>query len=175
MHFCMENKYSKNVKRDIFERISNMPRYNKILELVIKELKNGNSPVVIENWTTKFKKMKENDELWNLLRINGARLDAAQNLLQANSNSIMKIRSYLDNENAGKAGNIPVVMWLSVEKKSEVLLQDNFIASDKITNTLTYFGHRDKNYISLFLKEMGYVIDEGCEANKNGLLITLGE
>ena len=87
----------------------------------------------------------------------------------------MKIRSYLDNENAGKAGNIPVVMWLSVEKKSEVLLQDNFIASDKITNTLTYFGHRDKNYISLFLKEMGYVIDEGCEANKNGLLITLGE
>ena len=63
MHFCMENKYSKNVKRDIFEKISNMPRYNKILELVIKELKNGNSPVVIENWTTKFKKILNSAKL----------------------------------------------------------------------------------------------------------------
>lgn len=175
MHFCMEKKYSKNVKRDIFERISTMPRYNKILELVIEELKNGNSPVVIENWTTKFKKMKECDELWHLLLMNGARLDVAQNLLQSNSNAIMKIRSYLDNENAGKSGNIPVAMRFSVEDKTEILLQDYFIVSDEITNTLTYFGHRDKNYISLFLKEMGYVIDEGCEANKNGLLITLGE
>lgn len=175
MHFRMEKKYSKNVKRDIFEVISKMPRYNKILELVVDELKKGNSPVVIENWTMKFKKMKDYDELWHLLRTSGVRVDVAQNVIRENPNATMKTRSYLDNGSAGKGENFPVIILVSVEDKTKILLQDNVVASDDIANTLTYFGHRDKNYISLFLKEMGYMVKEGCEANKNGLLITLGE
>lgn len=170
----MEKKYSKNVKRDIFDKISKMPRYNKILELVVDELKKGNSPVVIENWTTKFRRLKGENLFWSDIRKCRINVDEIMEILDANDKASVSTRSYLDIGNAEQSHFLPVIVIIVAEHK-QVLLQDSCVPSVEITDTLTYFGHRDKNYISLLLKEMGYIVEEGSEANKNGLLITLGE
>ena len=45
--------------------------------------------------------------------------------------------------------------------------------SDDMMSELVSWGYRDKNYLKLFFKSLGYDVSEGNVANKHGLLITL--
>lgn len=167
----MKEKLSNIVKNDIFEVLSTEKRYKNILDKVVEELKNGNSPVVIENWSGKFRKTKPTDLIWTELFETKSN-DMAK--LFENNTAEFHTRSYL-NGNVRQNDFTPVIVSVIVKQAGDKIFQHAVHATEDLMDSLTYFGHRDKNYLMLIFNKLGYKVWEGDVAGKNGILIALGE
>lgn len=167
----MKENSSNIVKNDIFEVLSTEKRYKSILDKVVEELKNGNAPVVIESWSGKFKKIKPTDSIWTELFE-----EKSKDMVSLFKDNTVEFhtRSYLDG-NVRQDDFTPVIVSVIVKQAGDKIYQHATHATEELVNSLTYFGHRDKNYLTLIFKQLGYKVWEGDVAGKSGLLIALGE
>lgn len=164
-----ENNQSIEVKREIFEELSKDSRFQDLLKMVVESLKKGQEPTVIESFSTLLQKAKPNDELWKLM------------FTDADTEKIQKHWTFKDRVEIKVSLNAELPKpfqeaRVSIKVKAEnYSIKQAFHTGDDVMKYMVYFGYRDKNYIRLFFKSLGYQVQEGNVGDKFGLLISLGD
>lgn len=166
------NNHSTSVKREIFEEISQEPRFIGILQKVADNFKKGQSPVVIESFNTYWQRVGAEDSVWDTILPDEARDDLRKACVRESSNVEMRASLNTQLEKPYLEANISVCISSRScgrsTKKHTVTLP-----SEKMSQ-LVFFGYRDKNYLKLFFGSLGYSVSDGNMGNRYGLLITLG-
>lgn len=173
----MDKNHSIEVKREIFEALSESPRFQTILQTVVEYLKRGQEPVVIESWNTRCKKMKPGDELWRNLFFfsDDAAVQKCADLWD-DENYTYKTTAGISAEPSSNFAGVTVTFTFKREHTGGTPAHTIQVdVQEPIVSSLTYFGWRDKNYHKLFFKSLGYHVEEGNLGDKHGLLISFGE
>lgn len=160
---------SEDVKHEIFEVLYEDGRYRGILNDVVDCMKKGQGPIVIESFATFLRRTNPESEVYGTLF---TKKDI--NILKKHWNlkDGIEVQVSLNAELQKPFQEAKVSIKIPSEKYSIKL---RLTESDEMMKQMVYFGHRDKNYFSLFFKTLGYSVKEGNLGDKYGLLISFGE
>ena len=167
----MKQSNSKEVKRAIFEELSNCPRFTHILETVIGMFKQGQDPVVIESWNTYWQRFSPTDEMWKRF-VPDDKIAAFQSTLLSEK-AHLECKATLNVKLDQPFREAIVTLHVTENNKRTSVVKCATKVPDDMMSELVSWGYRDKNYLKLFFKSLGYGVSEGNVANKHGLLITL--
>lgn len=169
----MKKLHSKEVKSEIFETLHNEPRFQCILGEVINKLKLGHEPVVIESWSSHFRKIKACDVFWSWVLT----AEEYSHLLKLWDDNDANIKSctQLNAESETPFRAEDVLLTISVTKKHKEVFKKVTTMPRNMAKCLIYYGYRDLNYFKHYFTSLGYEVSEGNVGDKYGLLISLGK
>lgn len=167
----MKSLKSKDVKCAIFETLSEEPRFQHILKTVTDCIKRGQEPVVLENWNSYFRKLKPNDPFWENILTEAEFTHLAP--FWDDKDVEMKSRVSLNAKSDTPFREASVSITFS--RGDKTLFKTQFNAPEWLMKSQVYFGYRDHNYFRIFFKSLGYHVEDGNVADRQGLLIRLGD
>jgi hypothetical protein len=169
----MKKVYSKEVKSEIFETLHNEHRFQCILEKVINKLKLGHEPVVIESWSSHFRKIKAYDVFWSWV-LTAKEYDYLLTLWDDNGIDI-KSCAQLNAESETPFRGEDILLTIVVTQRHKELFRKSTTMPKNMATCLIYYGYRDMNYFKHYFTSLGYEVTEGNVGDKYGLLISLGK